>query len=466
MQVTLKRTTGTFLLVASLTTAAVGGLVGITGTGTAGADDSGAFSAIASASSFRTLFGSPGRFAVDYYVDGGAPVAQAVVNGLGTSTAFASAPYPGETVVAGPGTFAGVTGLPNPGNYPFYVGSSYPSKPDNSAGVVGYDLKVHSEETSSTASAASGGASGDNAVIQGLATSRAARDATGAVNASSQSDSKAVSFGDVLRIANAHATASVVRAPGAEPTRTADFSLTGVSIAGQTVGLSDKGFTLAGTNTALPDSSPLRKALSERGITVTYLHRTDTPEGVISPGLMVSQTSAAPDGGPATVFQVVLGQAVAYVTNSAVAGIPTPAADAGSTTTPDTGSGPLSGAPGGGGDGPAGAIGSAGSGSGGSGSGGSGSGLFGSSGTGRGTGYGASSTSPSAGTDGAAAASDPNTVALGAGGAAERNLVNRVALFGPRRSGSVTGPYLILVAGALAAAAISTLLRLKAVKSA
>jgi hypothetical protein len=44
--------------------------------------------------------------------------------------------------------------------------------------------------------------------------------------------------------------------------------------------------------------------------------------------------------------------------------------------------------------------------------------------------------------------------------------VNRVALFGPRRSGSVTGPYLILVAGALAAAAVSTLLRLKAVKSA
>ena len=283
--------------------------------------------------------------------------------------------------MAGPGTFAGVTGLPNPGNYPFYVASSYPSKPDNNAGVVGYDLKVHSEETSSTASAASGGGSGDNAVIQGVATSHAARDAAGAVNASSQSDSKAISFGDVLRIANAHATASVVRAPGAEPTRTADFSMTGVSIAGQTVGLSDKGFTLAGTNTALPDSSPLRKALSERGITVTYLHRTDTSEGVISPGLMVTQTSAAPDGGPATVFQVVLGQAVAYVTNSAVAGIPAPAAGAGGTTTADTGSGPGAGTPAAvGTNGAAGALGSGGSGP---------SGVLGSSGTGYGTGYGA-----------------------------------------------------------------------------
>src|SRR5882724_8842254 len=173
MQVTLKRTTGTFLLVASLTTAAVGGLVGITGTGTAGADDSGAFSAVASASSFRVLFGSPGRFAVDYYVDGGAPVAQAVVNGLGTSTAFASAPYPGETVVAGSGTFAGVTGLPNPGNYPFYVGTSFPSKTDNNAGVVGYDLKAHSEESSSTATASSGGSAGENALLAGRALSTA-----------------------------------------------------------------------------------------------------------------------------------------------------------------------------------------------------------------------------------------------------------------------------------------------------
>lgn len=453
MQVT--RRTSTLLLAASLATAAVCGVVGVAGTKTAGADDSGAFSAVASASSFRMLFGSPGRFAVDYYVDAGSPVAQAVVNGLGTSTAFASAPYPGETAVAGPGTFAGVTGLPNPGNYPFYVATSYPSKPDNSAGVLGYDLKAHSEETTSTATAASGGGSSDNAVFQGLATSTAARDAAGAVNATSQSDTKAVAIGDVLRLGNARATASVVRAPGGEPTRTADFSVTGVSIAGQAVGLSDKGFTLAGTNTALPDSSPLRAALSERGITVTYLHRTETPEGVISPGLMITQTSAAPDGGPATVIQVVLGQAVAYVTNSAVAGIPTPGVDDGTTT--ETGPGPAVGAPA-----PAG-TGDAGTGD----SFGSGSGLFGSSLGGQGSGFAADpSTGTSDGADGTTVASDPGAVAPGAGSTGETNLVNRAALFGPRRSGSVTGPYLILVAGALAAAAISTLLRLKAVKSA
>ena len=453
------------LMGATLTATAAGGVLAVVRPQQAGADDSGAFSAVASASSFRMLFGSPGRFAVDYYVDGGSPVAQAVVNGLGTSTAFASAPYPGETFIAGPGLVAGVTGLPNPGNYPFYVATSYPSQPDNKAGNPGYDLKAHSEDSSSTATASHGGASGDNAVFNGVATSSATRDESGSVKADSRSDTKAISIGDVLKVANATATASVVRAPGAEPVRTADFAATGVSIAGQAVGLSEKGFTLAGTNTALPDSSPLRKALSERGITVTYLARSDTPEGVTSPGLMITQTSTAPDGGPAMVAQVVLGQAVAYVTNSAVAGIPAPSATAGATTETDQGgaASPATETP------DASTI-----------------------AAGDGSGFGAApfTSSAAAGTDaafggsfsggmdtvadGASAATTSSvggtagdgTVALGTSRTTPTALASPASIGRRIRSGSVTGPYLLLVVGAVAAATVSTLLRRKAVQSA
>ncbi|MDQ1504000.1 MAG: hypothetical protein QOD57_1727 [Actinomycetota bacterium] len=452
------RRVGGLLLGASLAATAAGGVIAVAGPQAAGADDSGAFSAIASASSFRVLFGSPGRFAVDYYIDGGAPVAQAVVNGLGTSTAFASAPYPGETAVAGPGLVAGFTGLPNPGNYPLYVATSYPSKTDNNAGMVGYDLKAHSEEASSTATAASGGSAGENALLAGKATSTASRDDSGAVKANSQSDTKPITIGDTLRIANATATASVVRAPGAEPVRTADFSATGVSIAGQAVGLTEKGFTVAGTNAPLPDSSPLRKALSERGITVTYLHQSDTPEGVVSPGLMITQTGTAPDGGPATVFQVALGQAVAYVTNSAVAGIPAPAANAGATTETDPGTAPGTASPAGPVDG--GSVGA-----------GFTTGPIASSTGGPGPAFGFGSGGPGLSSDGTApqvAASDPagsGTVALGTGRVPSR-LATPASLGRPIHSGSVTGPYLLLVVGGLVATAVSTLLRRKAVQSA
>jgi hypothetical protein len=455
------------LVGATLTATTAGGVLAVVWPQQAGADDSGAFSAVASASSFRMLFGSPGRFAVDYYVDGGSPVAQAVVNGLGTSTAFASAPYPGETFIAGPGLVAGVTGLPNPGNYPFYVGTSYPSQSDNKASNPGYDLLAHSEDSSSTATASHGGASGDNAVFNGVATSSATRDESGSVKAGSRSDTKAISIGDVLKVANATATASVVRAPGADPVRTADFAATGVSIAGQAVGLSEKGFTLAGTNTALPDSSPLRKALSERGITVTYLARSDTPEGVISPGLMITQTSTAPDGGPAMVAQVVLGQAVAYVTNSAVTGIPAPSAGTGAGATTETDQG---GAPGPATETPDAATTAAGDGSGfgaapftSSAAAGTGAAYGGSLSGGRGVvadGAGA----PTASSGGETAGG--GTVALGNAGTTPTALASPASVGRRIRSGSVTGPYLLLVVGAIAAATVSTLLRRKAVQSA
>ena len=435
-----------FLLAATVASTA-GGVIAVAGPQTAGADDSGAFSAIASASSFRVRFGSPGRFAVDYYVDAASPVSQAVVNGLGVSSAFASAPYPGETVVAGRGTFAGVTGLPNPGNYPFFVATSYPSKTDNSAGVAGYGLKAHSEETSSTATADSGGWAGDNALLAGRATSNASRDDSGTVKATSQSDSKAITIGDVLRIANATATASVVRAPGSESVRTADFSATGVSIAGQAVGLSEKGFTVAGTNIPLPDSSPLRAALSERGISVTYLNRIETPDGVTSPGFMISQTGTPPDGGPATVFQVVLGQAVAYVTNSAVAGLPAPSAD-GATTSSDPSLAPS--------PDPAPTAASDLT-----------SPTTPSMAAGIGSGFTSIGTAlPQTAAEAAPAAPDSTSgpLALDTTPTPSRALAAPASI-GRHYPGSVTGSYLILVAGALAAAAVSTLLRRKAVQS-
>ena len=455
---------GGVLLGGALAATAAGGLLAAAGPSAAGADDGGAFSAIASGSSFRVLFGSPGRFAVDYYVDAGSPVSQAVVNGLGSSSAFASAPYPGETMVAGSGTFAGVTGLPNPGNYPFYVATSYPSKTDNSAGVVGYNLKSHSEESSSTATAESGGWSGENALLAGRSTSTASRDNSGSVGAKAQSDTRAVTIGDVLRIANATATASVDRAPGAEPVRTADFSATGVSIAGQAVGLSEKGFTLAGTNTPLPDSSPLRKALGERGITVTYLHRIDTADGVTSPGLMITQTGKAPDGGPATVFQVVLGQAVAYVTNSAVAGIPAPSTAAGSTSETDPGVAAGAGSPAKQPNAPSptgtgtvadlttAPVGASAAGS---------SAAYSSGGSGISTIDTAGGT-PATGTD----AAGSGALALGTTPVPPRALATPASVGRRLHSGSVTGPYLLLVVGALAATAVSTLLRKKAVQSA
>jgi hypothetical protein len=115
----------------------------------------------------------------------------------------------------------------------------------------------------------------------------------------------------------------VTRGPGTDPTREATFVINGMTIAGQTVGFSEKGFTFAGTNVPIPPGNPLLAALAQAKITVQYLARVDNPDGVVSPGLVIRQEQATP-GGPTMVIRYVFGQMAASAT---VSGSPTSIGD-------------------------------------------------------------------------------------------------------------------------------------------
>jgi hypothetical protein len=271
------------------------------------------FDALATAEAFRYQFGSPGFLVVERYVDFGAPVAQASIDSLGRSAAFASDPYPGETFIAGPGTLSGVTGLPNPGNYPFYVSTSYPAKPESNFEQPGYLLKAKSEELRSTSSARHGGAQGDSEVFFAEAASTVDyTPATGAVQAQSRAVARQIDIGGVLKIGSMDTSAKVSQVPGQEAVRESTFRVDFVSVAGQAVGLSAKGLTLAGSNAPLPDGSPMAQALKSANITVQYLQAANQPGEVTSPGLLITQRFPVPQG-PEMISTLVLGRAVARV---------------------------------------------------------------------------------------------------------------------------------------------------------
>jgi hypothetical protein len=96
-----------------------------------------------------------------------------------------------------------------------------------------------------------------------------------------------------------------------------------MTIARQTVGFSEKGFTFGGTNVPIPQGNPLLAALAQAKITVQYLSRVDNPDGVVSPGLVIRQEQATP-GGPTMVIRYVFGQMAASAT---VSGSPTSIGD-------------------------------------------------------------------------------------------------------------------------------------------
>ena len=298
--------------------------VGVAGTLAAhGQSELTAFEATASAEGVRIGVAAPNFAVVDQLADVGAPVAQSAVDGLGNSKAFASNPYPGELVITGPGLLAGLTGLPNPGNYPLYVATSYPTAPAAKISQPGYELSAKSADASSEALASSGGLPADTSIAAARATAISHRSATSAtVSAEAASAADAVSLsGGALRIGAVRATAKVSRRPGSPITRSSSLSIDGVSISGQAVGISDKGLVVAGTTTPIADHDPLAQALEQANISVRYVKAVSDPDGVVSPGLVVSQRQQVPQG-PTLFLTYVFGRAVAHASLASATAAP------------------------------------------------------------------------------------------------------------------------------------------------
>jgi hypothetical protein len=271
------------------------------------------FEATAAAEGVRVGVAAPSFVVVDQLVDVGVPVAQSTVDGLGNSKAFASNPYPGELVISGPGLIAGVTPLPNPGNYPLYAATSYPTSREAKVSQPNYELSAKSAEQSSDAVASAGGSATDSSVaaVKATATSRRAAD-SGTVSAEAVSTADGVNLaGGTLRIGAIRATAKVARQPNHQPARSSSLSVDGVSVGGQSVGFNDKGLVIAGTSTPLPDNSPIAQVLAGANISVRYLKAITDPDGVVSPGLVITQRQQVPQG-PMLIVTYVFGRAVAH----------------------------------------------------------------------------------------------------------------------------------------------------------
>lgn len=270
------------------------------------------FEARAQAEGFRFTFGAPGFVAVDTFIDGGGPVAQSLLDGLGNSQSFASLPYPSDNAISGPGLVAGLTGLPSPPPYPFYVNSSYPTQEKAEFTQPGINLLATSGETATDGKATSGGGGEGSAIGATRAHTTSRRDA-GAVIAEAVTSADMISIGDTLKIASGVVSARMSRSASGEAVRESSFRLDGVSIGGQAVGFNDQGFVFAGSGAPIPPDNPLMEALRQAGIDVRYLAATSDENSVISPGVVITQTAEFP-GSPTMIFTYVLGRARAHVT--------------------------------------------------------------------------------------------------------------------------------------------------------
>lgn len=305
------------------------------------------WAAVAAADGVRVAVVVNDFLVVSNVVDAGGPSTQAVVNAFGDSRGYAAFPYPGEIVLTAHGLSQGAAP-----KYPL-IAQSDPTQPKSDVGTGPYHLHAESADDKSAADATTN--AGNDSVATGHTHSTAKTEhdpQTGAVTADAETTVEGISIAGVLSIGRAHSHAQMVAAPNKPVQRVSDTELADVTVAGQQVGITDKGLVLAGTDTPLPKDSTANAALSAAGISVHYVSALKTPTSTVAPGLSVDVEQQVPGVGNTTV-RYVFGQASVTAQSSGAStdtGVTTPSLS-GTTGTPagggstPTDSAPTTGAP-------------------------------------------------------------------------------------------------------------------------
>jgi hypothetical protein len=272
----------------ALTMAGVGLSTGL-GAGPAAAGGFGAsFSALASADGVRVTFTVPNGGLADEVADGGGPSVQARIDSLGTSKAFASFPYPGDTIANLPGLVRTLSGgVPAP-DLPFFVQSDHPIVPKQEAGTGPYALRAESDGTRSTGVASVGLAS-EGVGALGLARSEATVMNTAEAVVSEATSTIESFFIGPLRLGHVVSHARVSLAPDGTRTQSGDTEVFGAMVGSTAVTFTPAGLRVGAADAPLPDTKPLSERLAEAGITVEIMPRQDLPTGVVAPAIRVTQ---------------------------------------------------------------------------------------------------------------------------------------------------------------------------------
>jgi hypothetical protein len=251
-------------------------------------------------------------------IDGGASVVQAELTSLGTSTAFASDPYPSQSAVLAPGLIAGLSNgqtsqvIPN---YPLIASSSNPTQPEQRVEAGPVVLEADSAETSSRGHTANGANTGLADVHY--------EPSSGQLVARAEGIATDIAISDQLVINGVRSVATATRAPSGQLQLTADFSVAALTIAGQRVPLGEK---LSGPDGALTATSAagaaMLKALEASGTTISYLPEIRTADGITSAGLRIRSVQHPPSqlasGVEQLIAEVTIGQTAASVENRAL----------------------------------------------------------------------------------------------------------------------------------------------------
>jgi hypothetical protein len=273
--------------------------------GTASTLECANYGAQASAAGVRTVFQGANVLPLTNFVEVGGPTASALVS-PGISSAFAGAPYPGDTALSAISLVGGVVATNGgPGFdsnvYPLAAQSQFPTKPHAAVEQSGVGLVADSAELRSAASASGGGTTNSStSSTSGVSTTKvdAACSPSDGLAANADTDNQAIGVeGGVVRVGRIHSEAHATIGPDGVPKVSAHLDVGQFTVAGQTVELSESN---PGAPAQLP--GPAADVMRGAGIVVRYLAAVPDADGrgVAAPGFEIAVTVGANAAGVGT----------------------------------------------------------------------------------------------------------------------------------------------------------------------
>ncbi|MDP9181174.1 MAG: hypothetical protein M3P04_00175 [Actinomycetota bacterium] len=287
-------------------------VVGTTG----GASAAVSYRALSTATAVTAQVSNPDQFPLGATLEGSGQTAQAVIDQIGTSTGFASFPYPGQFVLGVPGLVAGAGGPSLPVDYPLYV-SSDPLHPKAQADGPGYSLRASSATGATTADATGGAAYGDT-FASGRGTAHASSEVTAThdVVAEASTVVDSITVTGVLHIGRVSSSVTVTRSATGALRRMSHLDVEGASVGGQAISISDGEVVVTGTRQPLPDS-PAGDLLATAGVTVAITEPVDDPDGRTGGAIVITVVNTNDAAGTSKAIYR-LGGAAAFVSFSSI----------------------------------------------------------------------------------------------------------------------------------------------------
>ena len=259
-------------------------------------------------------------------LDPGAVSAQASLTSFGESTAFSSHPYPGAVPLSAPGLIDGLlastpsvppelTAIVNVPDYPLIAASTWPGTPSSNvtAGPLAMDAQSRARESRATTS---DGVNRTEARIT-------ADETSDVVTASAETTIGAVDVGPLVQLAGIRSSATVVQGADGDLERSTELTVASLSVLGTQLKVTPDGIELAGVNlpgglgAVLDPVQDLLAALQDQGTSIRFVEATETPEGVISAGLVVESEFDTGVNGIVATATMTLGRTFAAVSNAA-----------------------------------------------------------------------------------------------------------------------------------------------------